>query len=243
MIRPKHFGVHGVSATVCQQIQCGLITQSQAGYDLLLACSRAGYAGVRTAFDPLCQQLAGGGPVAVATQGAAAARVDPLPDNIQFYDPAPDGAPRQWFALPSGSSIPESQLITSTAATAQPAALDWIPPGNEPSPVHVVALIDGRTAPDWIPPGNEPPTAPADTAPTSDTPDTFDAVQYAKLIGSTDLVFGDREKAQAWLDRVVGGPLKSLIDRGITIGPLGLPWALWLAIAAGTYALTRKGKR
>ena len=224
MIRKRHLGTLGVDRTLCRKIQCGLVTQSQAGYDLLLACSRAGYVGVRTAFDPICQELAGGGPLVVLQQGTAAAASDPLPDDIQFYDPAPDGTPQRWFTLPSGASIPEALPLTSTAAAAQPAALDWIPPGND-SP----AMTEDTS------------TTPApETTPVTETPDAFNRADYAKLIGSTDLIFGDREQTQAWLDRVIGDPLKSLVDRGVTLGPLGLPWLLWLAIAAaGAYSIRK----
>lgn len=40
--------------STCQQIQCGAITQDQAGADLLLACSEAGYVGARACADSLC---------------------------------------------------------------------------------------------------------------------------------------------------------------------------------------------
>ena len=38
----------------CTQIQCGAITQDQAGMDLLEACSTAGYVGVKGCSDPAC---------------------------------------------------------------------------------------------------------------------------------------------------------------------------------------------
>lgn len=40
--------------STCQQIQCGAITQEQAGMDLLLACSEAGYVGARSCADQIC---------------------------------------------------------------------------------------------------------------------------------------------------------------------------------------------
>lgn len=40
--------------STCMQIQCGAITQDQAGADLLYACSKAGYVGARACADQLC---------------------------------------------------------------------------------------------------------------------------------------------------------------------------------------------
>lgn len=45
----------------CQQIQCGTITQEQAGMDLLQACSAAGYVGARVCGDPVCAPYGGCG--------------------------------------------------------------------------------------------------------------------------------------------------------------------------------------
>jgi len=43
-----------VDQAICQQIQCGALTQSQAGPDLVAACSAAGYVGARSCNDPVC---------------------------------------------------------------------------------------------------------------------------------------------------------------------------------------------
>jgi hypothetical protein len=40
--------------STCLQIQCGAISQSQAGMDTIMACARAGHVGVRSCLDPLC---------------------------------------------------------------------------------------------------------------------------------------------------------------------------------------------
>jgi hypothetical protein len=40
--------------STCLQIQCGAISQSQAGMDTIMACARAGHVGVRSCFDPAC---------------------------------------------------------------------------------------------------------------------------------------------------------------------------------------------
>lgn len=40
--------------TTCQRIQCGALSASQAGMDLVMACAQAGYVGARVCTDPLC---------------------------------------------------------------------------------------------------------------------------------------------------------------------------------------------
>jgi hypothetical protein len=41
-------------ASTCVQIQCGAISQTQAGMQLIVDCANAGYSGVRSCFDPAC---------------------------------------------------------------------------------------------------------------------------------------------------------------------------------------------
>ena len=57
----------------CLQIQCGSISQAQAGLPLLAACSFDGFAGVRTCQDPLCA------PYCTQTANAVASAAAPLP--------------------------------------------------------------------------------------------------------------------------------------------------------------------
>ena len=215
MICPRQLGTLGVDPTLCRKIQCGLITQSQAGYDLLLACSRAGYAGVRTAFDPVCQELAGGGPVAVVEQGTAAAQSDPLPDDIRFYDPAPDGSPANWFDLPAGPSIDNSAPLTASAASSQPDPLDPTPPADQTQPEST--------------PTTE---SQANTTPEPDT--ALDPEQYAQLIGDPSLRFSPARIAQQlseWL-ALAGDAAKEI------------PWWVWLiAAGVGYELLNKRGRR
>ena len=41
-------------ASTCEQIQCGAISQTQAGMQLIMDCANAGYSGARSCSDPLC---------------------------------------------------------------------------------------------------------------------------------------------------------------------------------------------
>ena len=59
--------------TKCLQIQCGAISQAEAGIDLLADCSFDGFAGVRTCSDPLCA------PYCTQTANAVAVASQPLP--------------------------------------------------------------------------------------------------------------------------------------------------------------------
>ena len=40
----------------CLAIQCGAVSQQEAGFDKLVKCSDAGYVGARSPFDPLCDK-------------------------------------------------------------------------------------------------------------------------------------------------------------------------------------------
>lgn len=58
---------------ICLKIQCGAITQAEAGIDTLADCSLAGYAGVKTCQDPLCW------PYCTPTSATVARASQPLP--------------------------------------------------------------------------------------------------------------------------------------------------------------------
>jgi hypothetical protein len=49
----------------CLQIQCGGISQDQAGMQLIQDCANAGYAGVRSCMDPACSPWCSSGPAPV----------------------------------------------------------------------------------------------------------------------------------------------------------------------------------
>jgi hypothetical protein len=49
----------------CLQIQCGGISQAQAGMQLIQDCANAGYAGVRSCMDPACSPWCSSGPALV----------------------------------------------------------------------------------------------------------------------------------------------------------------------------------
>ena len=59
--------------STCLKIQCGAISQAEAGIDLLADCSFDGFAGVRTCSDPLCA------PYCTQTANAVAVASQPLP--------------------------------------------------------------------------------------------------------------------------------------------------------------------
>ena len=103
-----------VDPTLCQKIQCGLITQSQVGWQTLLECSQAGYAGVRSALDPVCQELAGGGPVTVVEEQIAQSSQDPQPDEPDYYQPDPQtGTPQVWYQFPTEATT-ESEVASQS---------------------------------------------------------------------------------------------------------------------------------
>ncbi len=154
-----------VDPTLCLKIQCGLITQSQAGWQTLLECSQAGYAGVRSALDPVCQQLIGASsPVEVVQEQAYQATHDPQPDDVAYYQPdAETGEPQQWYELPA-----EPSIDTEAAVTGQP------------------RYDEGATQPA----GYEPtPAGSAQPATETQPQDEFDAQAYRQLIGSPEFQF------------------------------------------------------
>ncbi len=111
----------GVDADTCLRIQCGLITQAEAGLQTLYDCAAAGYAGARSALDPLCQELAGGGATVVYQQAKQAAASDTLPDSPDAYQ-AGDGT-IEWQPYSTESSAGEQQSAPgSTPADTEPAA-------------------------------------------------------------------------------------------------------------------------
>ena len=78
--------------TKCLAIQCGAISQAEAGIDLLADCSFDGFAGVRTCSDPLCSPYCtttandvarGSQPLPVAPRVAEKFSIENLPSTIR----------------------------------------------------------------------------------------------------------------------------------------------------------------
>lgn len=88
----RTLGSLGISLTFCQEIQCGMRT---APTTTLMECSAAGYAGVRTPRDPICQALIGGGEMDVAALvfNPITANSEPLPPAgvVTLFAPTPSG--------------------------------------------------------------------------------------------------------------------------------------------------------
>lgn len=80
----EHFGYPAPDPTTCRKIQCGQITQTEAGQKLLFECGNFGYEGVRSCLDPLC---APGCPPQTITPGP----MQPLP--VVRQPAAPDLIP------------------------------------------------------------------------------------------------------------------------------------------------------
>ena len=82
-----------VDTSTCQQIQCGALTQEQAGVDLLMQCSMAGYAGSRNCSDPVCKPFVP--QILRGTSGQALQCRAQVPvaitDVKKIYVPAPSG--------------------------------------------------------------------------------------------------------------------------------------------------------
>ena len=115
---PRTLAALGVNADTCLQIQCGLITQAEAGLQTLYDCAAAGYAGARSALDPLCQELAGGGPTVVYQQAQEAAAADTLPDSPDAYQ-ADDGS-IEWqpYETAAGGQSQSADTDQASAASA-----------------------------------------------------------------------------------------------------------------------------
>ena len=153
-----------VDPTLCQKIQCGLVTQSQVGWQTLLECSQAGYRGVRSALDPVCQELAGGGSVTVVREQIARSSQDPQPDAPEYYqlDPA-TGQPQVWYEFP-----------------AQPGA--GVTPAGQAEQSEAGISGEPLTGSDEL-----------TELPTDGTPaDEFDPEAYRNLIGDPHLRFRER---------------------------------------------------
>jgi hypothetical protein len=127
-------GGNGMTADqeTCQQIQCGAITQEQAGVALLQACSAAGYVGARTCNDPVCVPFNLCPPAAAAsapsgTPGPAASTV-PMPSATTAVMPSITNtaqvvAPMQ-VITPSGMQQRMPQIVNPAPAVMPGPACD-----------------------------------------------------------------------------------------------------------------------
>jgi hypothetical protein len=86
----------------CLQIQCGTISQDEAGLDLIAACADFGYAGVKACVDPGCNC-----PPSPSPQSIIAAAPPSAPPNVPGYVPITGAAP---VATPCGGYAASSVL-------------------------------------------------------------------------------------------------------------------------------------
>jgi len=113
--RAKPQSLGAVDPQTCLAIQCGAISQQEAGLDTLLACSQAGYVGAIPWTDPRCEPF-GGGPGTAFPQPPpepeAQPEPAPEPEAAPDYQPAPEPEPApEYQPAPEPEPAPEYELI------------------------------------------------------------------------------------------------------------------------------------
>ncbi len=106
-----------VDPQVCLAIQCGAMTQDQAGFDTLLACANAGYTGVRARTDPACAPFFPTAPAVTTTTTVPTPAPTTAPVFVATAEPAPASAPT---TAPPASTTPAQ----TPAAEPQPSTGD-----------------------------------------------------------------------------------------------------------------------
>ncbi len=92
----------------CLKIQCGAITQDQAGNDLLADCSFAGFAGAQSCADPLCAPYCG----QAAASVARASQPLPVAERValQFLQPPSSGCDKVYSGPHFGGPYEDAPL-------------------------------------------------------------------------------------------------------------------------------------
>lgn len=107
---------HNVDANSCGRIICGFMTQAEAGFDFLYACSRAGYVGAAAGCaDPWCE------PYQQTGDCEGEGMREPLPE----YNPPPG-----WDAIP----FPHTPIAEDPVQSLTPPFPSIVPP-IQPAPI------------------------------------------------------------------------------------------------------------
>jgi hypothetical protein len=96
---------------VCLKIQCGVITQEQAGQKVLFSCANSNFTGVRSCYDPLCAPYCG------STAKAVARAAQPLPVAPRVEETFRRGPARGCHPIYTGDNFsgPYSDAAVSAA--------------------------------------------------------------------------------------------------------------------------------
>ena len=129
-------GTMTADPATCTQIQCGAITQEQAGIDLLEACSAAGYTAARSCDDPTCDPYL----AAMQANGMCASPV-PQPSPT----PMPSATTAQMPSIINTAAVVAPMPVVTPVGMAQ-----RMPNIVNPAPAAIAIQPCGDTFAQWV---------------------------------------------------------------------------------------------